>query len=447
MDNALKTELEQIKKDYLKTEQLRQEERKCLVSVINTMNSAVAMHTELIDEYREVKALVNTEKGLALDQIETAVEKLRSRIFKEETQEAFCEKEQQDEFKGRFLKACRIIKRIMVSLLDNFYPTTGELKVQADAIDIHCHEEMTRIDLEAPANDFLSFIAGLKAKISEDFRYINKTFAMLLEHVKELERTLTREFGQNIRLKEIEQFETKVNNEMGSIADSFNIHSTIDEIKRAVVEKLTQIKHIVAARKKEELRIARKAQENIDRLNKKIMQAEKDARVMSKKVDYFQTAATKDGLTGLYNRKAFDMRLKDALKLFHEEDEPVALVIFDVDNFKWINDTLGHVAGDKVLKKVAQCLKETFRQNDFIARYGGDEFAVVIERLSEEMANRKIVSFRENFRKKRFYSHNIGDVDVTVSAGIAKAKEGDTPDAFIQRADINMYESKKKKQW
>jgi diguanylate cyclase len=299
--------------------------------------------------------------------------------------------------------------------------------------------------LEAPATAFLSYIRGLKGKISEDFRYINNTFLTLLDHVKELEKTLTSDFGQDARIKEIEQFETKVNTEVGSIADSFNIHTTINEIKSAVVEKLTKIKHLMALRKKQEVEKAQKTQENINKLKQKIVKTEKDARAMAKKVDYFQTAATEDGLTGLYNRKAFDRRLNDALKMFSEEGQPVSLILFDVDNFKWINDTLGHVAGDKILQKVAECLQEAFRKGDFIARYGGDEFAAVIEGLDIDIAKKKILDFNDLFDKKRFFSHSVGDVNVTVSAGITMSKEGDNVEDFIDRADKNMYEAKKKK--
>ena len=97
---------------------------------------------------------------------------------------------------------------------------------------------MAQIELEDATASYLSFIAGLKGKISEDFRYINNTFFMLLEHVKELEKTLTSEFGGDERIKEIEQFEIKVNKEVGSIADSFNVHATIDAIKSETFENL-----------------------------------------------------------------------------------------------------------------------------------------------------------------------------------------------------------------
>jgi len=445
MDNKKSNEIERLKKECLSIEQRLEDEKRCLSNVIHTLGRVMVMHEGLSGEYNALKGLIDPAGELAVDKIESQVEILKNKIFTQETKKVFDEQNTLEELNERLLRLCRIIKRIVVTLVDDFYPTTDELKARADLIDIDCGKENAQMDLEGPSNEFLNYIRLLKNKISEDFRYINNTFLTLLNHVKELEKTLTAEFGQEVRLKDIERFETKVNTEVGSIADSFNIYDTIDEIKSAVVEKLTKINTLFALRKKEETEKAKKTRENIDKLKKKILETEKDARHMAKKVAYFQKAATKDGLTGLFNRSAFDIRISDALKMSSQQGEPVSLILFDVDNFKWINDTLGHVAGDKVLKIVAGCLKNAFRKNDFIARYGGDEFAVVVEKLDPDIAKRKIVNFREDLKQKRFFSHQVGDVDVTVSAGVAFSNPGDSAEDLIQRADENMYRSKQKK--
>jgi diguanylate cyclase (GGDEF)-like protein len=424
MDHTKAEEIESLKNECLFIEERRQDEKRCLSNIINTLGRVAAMHETLSDEFDTLKKMIDPDRDLAPDKIDLQVEILKKKIFSLETKKVFDERNTLEELNEHLLQSCRIIKRIVVALVDDFYPTTGELKDKAGAIEINCQKETAQLDLEGPATEFLSYIRGLKNKISKDFRYINDTFLTLLNHVKELEKTLTTEFGRDVRLKEIEQFETKVNTEVGSIADSFNIYATINEIKSAVVEKLTKIKELFALRKKEEREKAKKTQEHIDKLKKKIVETERDARAMARKVDHFQTAATKDGLTGLYNRSAFDIRINDALKMSGEQGEPVSLILFDVDNLKWINDTLGHVAGDKVLKIVADCLRDAFRKNDFIARYGGDEFAVVVEKLDADIAKSKILNFRENLKKKRFFSHQVGDISVTVSAGVASRAKG-----------------------
>ena len=271
MDKTKKTELERLKKDYLLTEQRWQDEKKSLSNVIHTLGRVVALHDELLEEFDTLKKLIDPDRELPLVQIEHQVETLKNKIFTQETKQVFDDRNKLDELNDSLLESCRIIKKIVVALVDDFYPTTGKLKAKADSIDINCQEETAQMDLKGPTTEFLSYIRGLKSKISEDFRYINNTFLTLLDHVKELEKTLTSEFGQDVMLKEIEQFETKVNTEVGSITDSFNIHTTIDEIKSAVVEKLKKIKHLMALRKKEEVQKAKKAQENINKLKQKIM--------------------------------------------------------------------------------------------------------------------------------------------------------------------------------
>ena len=125
--------------------------------------------------------------------------------------------------------------------------------------------------------------------------------------------------------------------------------------------------------------------------------------------------------------------------------EGFSLIMFDVDGFKEINDTFGHVAGDKVLVKVAECLKGSFRENDFVARYGGDEFAVIIEKMGRAMALDRLEAFKKNLSKIRFVSHKKGEIRITVSSGVAEAVPEDSVESVIERADQEMYKEKNEK--
>jgi diguanylate cyclase len=319
---------------------------------------------------------------------------------------------------------------------------SNRLAQQAAAIHLNCREQIDGVEFKEVSDAFLRFVEGLKAKLSEDFRYVNKTFIILLDQVKELEGSLTKEFGTEDRLKELDYFEMKIDHEVGSIVNSFDIHTTLKEVKEAVIGKIQNIKRVVSLRREEETRRALAAQENIRKLQERISEAERDAEEMSRKAERFQMVAMKDALTGLYNRSAFDLKMENAIETFREKGETFSVMVFDVDKFKEINDRFGHVAGDKVLKKVAQSLRESFRGSDFIARYGGDEFVALIERLTVDMAREKIVNFRKNLAKRRFVSYTKGEINVTVSAGIATVVEGDTPESLIERADKTMYAMK-----
>ena len=153
-----------------------------------------------------------------------------------------------------------------------------------------------------------------------------------------------------------------------------------------------------------EMEKAKAAKEHMKRLQKRITEAEKQAREMFKKAEELKTVAMKDGLTGLYNRKAFELRIERSLERMRDTGEPFSLIMFDVDGFKSINDTFGHVAGDKVLKKLGECLKGSFREDDFVARYGGDEFTLFFKDIDGEMLKLKL----ENIEIKHIMSSSFG---------------------------------------
>lgn len=446
MDEDVTEDLKRLKKQFLEAEQASRNEKDCLLKLVNTFGIVVSEQEELAEEYHAIKELIKNGKALPLEPIREATGKLRGKIFAKETEAKPVESDPGQLKQNTLLRACRNVRKIVGVFADGFYPVTGKLKEEVDAIPLDCREEITPVELDEATDAFLGFLKGLKGKISGDFKYINNSFVMLLEPVKELEKTLTSEFSESVRQREIEHFESSVNSEVGDIVNSFDIQATIEEIKSTVIGKIENIKRIVAKRRQEEIKKSQRTQKHIDKLKKKIDKAEVDLRKIAEKAEHFEIVAKKDGLTGLYNRQAFDRRLQEALKGLEEGGETFSIVIFDVDKFKWINDNLGHVAGDKVLQSVAENLKETFRKNDFIARYGGDEFAVVVEGMSEDMARERILKFSKSFSKHRFVSHAMSkEISVSLSAGVAEAFTGEAMNDLIHRADMAMYTLKKEK--
>ena len=156
-------------------------------------------------------------------------------------------------------------------------------------------------------------------------------------------------------------------------------------------------------------------------------------------------AAVTDGLTGILNHKGFKDFLQMEFQTAKRYNKPLSLIMIDTDNFKVINDSLGHQAGDYVLQELAGCLKGSVRDADVVARYGGDEFAILLPETDMGKSKSLVVRILENLEALPF---RWGDkqIKVEISYGIAsiselEAREGD--EEFIHRADSRLYRAKR----
>ncbi|MDI3534519.1 MAG: diguanylate cyclase [Thermosediminibacterales bacterium] len=148
-----------------------------------------------------------------------------------------------------------------------------------------------------------------------------------------------------------------------------------------------------------------------------------------------------DALTGLRNKKYFYIKLSEL-----KTKAPVSLILIDIDNFKSINDTYGHIAGDQVLQQFAEILQSNTRKNDIIARWGGEEFAVIFPQTDTKEAF-KIADRIRAIVENHLFSYERIACKITVSIGIASIKEGADvgTEQFIKIADEALYKAKEKK--
>ncbi len=152
--------------------------------------------------------------------------------------------------------------------------------------------------------------------------------------------------------------------------------------------------------------------------------------------------STTDGLTMLFNRRAFDDQLSRTSDLTSLKRSGAALLLLDIDHFKAINDTHGHPAGDAVLKFIASTCVRTFkRKNDFVARYGGEEFGVLLTDLSEAEALSAAQKCREAIASSSVV-HDGRALTATISIGVAPWRVGEDVAAWLTRADAALYRAK-----
>lgn len=151
--------------------------------------------------------------------------------------------------------------------------------------------------------------------------------------------------------------------------------------------------------------------------------------------------AAEDHLTGLLSRRAYDLEIKRVEKSFQRDNLQYAIVFFDLDHFKNVNDTYGHKAGDILLSTFAKILKSQTRETDIIARYGGEEFVSIIE----YKLRREILQYLKRIRsivKENAFLYGDKKIKVTFSAGVVLRNDHKSYDYAIQKADILLYEAK-----
>lgn len=163
----------------------------------------------------------------------------------------------------------------------------------------------------------------------------------------------------------------------------------------------------------------------------------------AKELVQMRTLAERDGLTGLHNRRAFDQHLNAETARFDRYRRPYALVMMDIDHFKKINDQYGHDAGDSVLRDVARCITTSLRDVDVAARFGGEEFALLLPETDKSHAVVIAERIRARVEAARFEWRGAV-IPVTLSAGIAAIPEHDArPEDIVREADQLLYAAKR----
>ena len=178
----------------------------------------------------------------------------------------------------------------------------------------------------------------------------------------------------------------------------------------------------------------------------KIRNAEKSLQKTLAKLEeknrLLEVLADTDGLTGLYNHRYLINILSYNMNIAKRYSSPLSIIMFDIDHFKYVNDTYGHITGDKILKLVASTFSDYLRNVDIVGRYGGEEFLIILQNTNLKGCIKAAELLRKQIEKK-VITERGNNITITISGGVCEYKIGYNLPSYISTADKLLYTAKK----
>lgn len=303
---------------------------------------------------------------------------------------------------------------------------------------------------EINTHEFIRLVDELTKKITEGQKtvqsrsFFEKSKKNILSFIKKHKSYLAE---REKELKEIIDLLAKSMAELGGENKSYNdkIYKNTEVLERLTL--LDDIKTIKSSIQREVAQIRASVIEKQEKDNQLISNLSKKVSVLEIQLKQAKTESLKDGLTGVYNRMAFDNYLKAQVEKYVVDRSDFSLLMIDIDDFKKINDTHGHQVGDRVILAVVKKFLGIIRSDDIPARYGGEEFAIILPGATLRNAIKKGKKICNSLASTRYaVTGTNGErfLNVTVSIGVSTMRKADTPETVVKRADSALYLAKDK---
>ncbi|WP_448552775.1 GGDEF domain-containing protein [Thalassotalea montiporae] len=286
-------------------------------------------------------------------------------------------------------------------------------------------------------------VLNLVAEDMEQERKTAKTFLSTLSGAlskvqRAVKSTLSNSQGHR---SEQESINESLNSQLGDIAEMIESAPSLTEAKAELMAKFETITQTIEQKNSLELGYFEQLEQQLLAMRTKVSELEKQSKHFEQRMLEQQRISLQDALTKLNNRAAFDEYFAKQMVRFNHKQFELAVAVIDLDDFKQINDTYGHTAGDKTLQVIAATLTKALTKNVFIARYGGEEFVLVFNELNEKEVMAALENFRKTIAKLPFKFRN-NKVNITTSIGVTHIKHGDNIHLAFERADEALYQAK-----
>jgi diguanylate cyclase len=329
--------------------------------------------------------------------------------------------------------ALSILERL--ALLPELRPIITQLRADAP-------ESLDTADLANLLERVTSLASEQRAAAQREKTELEHLLQQLTSRLDEIAAHIAGEVEeQNAAQNDTEKLNLLVSGEVEALKTNVMRALDLPALRNQVSMRLDAINgHLHEFRDREESRV-KTYRERVGRMRSRIRELERETHSLHVSLQEEQRLAMIDALTGIPNRAAYDGRMEQEYRRWKRFGRTVAIIAWDIDRFKAINDAYGHKAGDKVLRVFGQQLKKHVRETDFVARYGGEEFVMLLVGSSPAEAYTVADKIRSEIAQLAFHFRDK-PVTITASCGITNFIAEDTADVAFDRADRALYQAK-----
>jgi len=323
---------------------------------------------------------------------------------------------------GQILNKTKDIICEILQIINKY--SDSDISPTKSSLDNFANEQVSKIKTSLTLDDFVTIESNINKIIPKHFETARNLVSVKFKELRSMLNELADDFGSIT--EDNTHFSGQIKDSMSHIEKAIELDE-ITEIRKKVTLEATSLRKSIAKKQEKDAIIIDSLTHKVKTIQGELASAKEEVLI--------------DGLTQIYNRKAFDKRIGDAFIKKSIKKAPFTLVMVDIDRFKKINDGYGHAVGDEVLKMVASTIKKTFRLNDFVARYGGEEFSVMIDRIDRNYIQDVCERLRVAIESINF-TIDSERIPTTASIGIAFSSPTDTLRTLIERSDRALYLAK-----
>ncbi len=296
--------------------------------------------------------------------------------------------------------------------------------------------------LTARFDETIALLFKIKKHIQSEQQAITKFLTQLTDQLTELGQQ-----ASGVYLVSTEQSKKRnllaqsVSSQMFDLQEKSNNSTTLEPLKQLINTRLADIQQQIEGHQIQEQTDRNKFHHQLKTLSIRINELEQESSHLQDNLNAARQQATRDPLTDLPNRLAYDERITIEIARFQRYKAPLSMLIWDIDLFKQINDNFGHKAGDKTLIMIAGLLLQHCRETDFVSRFGGEEFTMLLSDTDVQGALQAANKIRQAIEKTAF-NYNGEKLSITISCGITEFNKNDSAESAFIRADKALYEAK-----